>query len=209
MHLFVGNWNSTYCTVFTLCSAQHIRGLQLSSKAPGRLWREASGAWGKRHPLAAENHPQKAGPCRRPVGSQHTPYKERIPPRLWLGRWCVWPLQCTQAWLLLACQTLGDPTDCSPPGSSVHGILQARMPAWVAVPSSRGSSRPRDWTQVSHISCMAGGFFTTSATWEPKMPLRCRLFGTWVILFPDCLLNRFYIQFCSSVNSLIVKFFSI
>ena len=47
--------------------------------------------------------------------------------------------------------------DCSPPGSSVHGILQARILEWVAMPSSMGSSQPRDQTQVSLI---AGGFFT-------------------------------------------------
>ena len=40
--------------------------------------------------------------------------------------------------------TLCDPTDCSPPGSSVHGILQARILGWVAVPFSRRSSQPRD-----------------------------------------------------------------
>ena len=43
--------------------------------------------------------------------------------------------------------TLCDPMDCSPPVSSVHGILQARTLKWVAIPFSRGSSRPRDWTQ--------------------------------------------------------------
>jgi len=46
--------------------------------------------------------------------------------------------------------------DCSPPGSSVHGILQARVLEWVAIPFSRGSSQSRDQTQVSEI---AGGFF--------------------------------------------------
>ena len=43
-----------------------------------------------------------------------------------------------------SCLTLGNPMDCSPPGSSVHGILQAGVLEWVALPSSRGSSRPRD-----------------------------------------------------------------
>ena len=43
-----------------------------------------------------------------------------------------------------SCVTLCDPIDCSPPGSSVHGILQARMLEWVAISFSRGSSRPRD-----------------------------------------------------------------
>ena len=53
--------------------------------------------------------------------------------------------------------TLCDPMDCSPPGSSVHRILQARILEWVAIPFSRGSSQPRDRTQVS---CIAGRFFT-------------------------------------------------
>ena len=53
--------------------------------------------------------------------------------------------------------TLCDPMDCSPPGSSVHGILQARILEWVAIPFSRGYSQPRDQTQVSRI---AGGFLT-------------------------------------------------
>ena len=48
------------------------------------------------------------------------------------------------------------PVDCSPPGSSVHGILQARRLEWVAISFSRGPSQPRDQTQVS---CMEGRFF--------------------------------------------------
>ena len=44
-----------------------------------------------------------------------------------------------------SCLILCDPMDCSPPGSSVHGILQARILEWVTMPSSRGSSWPRDW----------------------------------------------------------------
>ena len=53
--------------------------------------------------------------------------------------------------------------DCSPPGSSVHGILQARILEWVAISFSRGSSRPRDRTQVS---CIAGKCFNLWATRE-------------------------------------------
>ena len=66
--------------------------------------------------------------------------------------------------------TLCDPMDCSLPGSSVHGFLQARILEWVAMPSSRGSSWPRDWTQVS---CIAGGVFTVWVTsWgEPSNEL--------------------------------------
>ena len=47
--------------------------------------------------------------------------------------------------------------DCSPPGSSVHGIPHARILEWVAIPFPRGSSQPRDWI---HVSCIAGRFFT-------------------------------------------------
>ena len=50
--------------------------------------------------------------------------------------------------------TLCNPMDCSPPGSSVHGILQARILEWVAISFSRGSSQPRDQTQVSCVSCI-------------------------------------------------------
>ena len=56
--------------------------------------------------------------------------------------------------------------DCSPPGSFVHGILQARILEWVAMASSRGSSRPRDRTQVSCTSCIARWSLYHWATWE-------------------------------------------
>ena len=57
------------------------------------------------------------------------------------------------------CPTLCDPVDCSPPGSSVHGILQTRILEWVAIPFSKGYSQPRDWTQVFRI---VGGLFLPS-----------------------------------------------
>ena len=65
--------------------------------------------------------------------------------------------------LLQLCPTLCDSVDCIPPGSSVHGILQARILEWVAMPSSRGFSWPRDQTCISCISCR---FFTVWATRE-------------------------------------------
>ena len=61
------------------------------------------------------------------------------------------------------CPTFCIPMDWSLPGSSAHEILQARILEWVAVPLSRGSSQPRDRTQVS---CTAGKFFTDWATRE-------------------------------------------
>ena len=57
-------------------------------------------------------------------------------------------VQCF-CWVAQVCLTLCDPTDCSPPGSSFHGVLQARTLA--AIPFSRASSRPRDRTHISHI----------------------------------------------------------
>ena len=56
-----------------------------------------------------------------------------------------------------SCLTLCDLMDCIPPGSSVHGILQVRIPEWVAIPFSKRSSRLRDRTQVS---CITGRLFT-------------------------------------------------
>ena len=60
------------------------------------------------------------------------------------------------------CPTLWDPMDCRPPGSSVHGIFQARILEWVAISFSRRSSWPRDWTWVSPI---VGRHFTI---WETR-----------------------------------------
>ena len=54
-------------------------------------------------------------------------------------------------WVAQSCPTLCDPMDCSLPGSSFHGIFQARVLEWVAIFFSRGSSRPRDRTWVSRI----------------------------------------------------------
>ena len=55
-----------------------------------------------------------------------------------------------------SCPTLCNPVECSPPGSSVHGILQARILEWVAISFFRGSSRPKD---QAWVSCIAGIFF--------------------------------------------------
>ena len=64
-----------------------------------------------------------------------------------------------------SCLTLCNPMDCRLPGSSVHGIFQARILEWVAIPFSKGSSQPRDWTRVY---CTSGRFFTIWATREGR-----------------------------------------
>ena len=96
--------------------------------------------------------------------------------------WYYWSPVCgspTQrvAQVTQLCPTLCHPMDCSPPGSSVHGILQARILEWVAILFSRGSSQPRDQTQVSHI---AGGFFTIWAT------RKAHLVGMGFDFYHDC-----------------------
>ena len=76
-----------------------------------------------------------------------------------------------------SCSTLCDPLDCSRPGSSVQGTLQARILEWVAISSSRGSFGPRDRPTSLLSPALAGGFFTTRATWEaPVRPMeKCKL----------------------------------
>ena len=68
--------------------------------------------------------------------------------------------------------TLCDPMDCSPPGSSVHGILQARILEWVAIPSSGDLPDPGIKPRSPALSALEGGFFTTSAPWV-KTPCCC------------------------------------
>ena len=65
---------------------------------------------------------------------------------------CVRVCACVKS--LQLSLTFCDPLDYSPPVSSVHGIFQARIPEWVAISSSRGSSQPKDQTHVSYVSCI-------------------------------------------------------
>ena len=86
---------------------------------------------------------------------------------------------------------LCDPVDCSPPGSSVHGILQARILEWIAISFSRASSQPRNWTWVS---CIAGRRFILWATREARNPV-------WLYLNLMWHLQRPYFQVSSQVLS--------
>ena len=92
--------------------------------------------------------------------------------------WCCILIYWVSEWVKVAqlCLTLCDPMDCTQPASSVHGIFQARILAWVAVPFSRGSSQPRYWTQVSHI---AHGFFTIWTTREAHINLLVSVYYLW------------------------------
>ena len=77
---------------------------------------------------------------------------------------CVCARACARL-VIQSCLSVCDPMGCSLPGSSVHGILQARILVWVAIPFSRESSQPRVQTQVS---CIAGRFFTIWAIREAQ-----------------------------------------
>ena len=82
-----------------------------------------------------------------------------------------------------SCSVVSDslrPMGCSPPSSSVHGILQARILGWVAISFSRGSSWPRDRTQVS---CIAGRHFNLCATREAHLPKIYAQICTYVRIF--------------------------
>ena len=98
--------------------------------------------------------------------------------------WCLQMLTVLPLWqahgdtlcesVAHSCPTLCDRTDCSLPGSSVHGTFQARMLQWAAISLSRGSSRPRDQTRVS---CTAGRSFIIWTTRED--PVKDKSFIQW------------------------------
>ena len=87
-----------------------------------------------------------------------------------------------------SCRTLCDPMDCSLPGFSVHGIFQARVLEWIAISFSRGSSRPRDRTWISHIG---GRRFNLWATREAhKQSPNLEAHDTIIINLKDVLNRR-------------------
>ena len=81
-----------------------------------------------------------------------------------MGEWLIQEYKLMYA---QSCPTLSSPIDCSSPGPSVHGISQTRLLERIAISSFRGSSWPKDWNCISHISCMAGGFFTDKPPGKP------------------------------------------
>ena len=86
----------------------------------------------------------------------------------WRIPWTEEPGRLQSMWAksLQSCPALYAPVDCHLPGSSVHGILQAKILERVAMSSSRGSFWPRDRASSLTSPALTGGFFTTSATWE-------------------------------------------
>ena len=118
------------------------------------LWTREPCLWRGRPQVSSFTGNRKDGAVNGPEGFQRNrkAWRTSWDKKLKLGGMCM-----------LSPVTLCDPMDYGPSGSSVHGILQARILEWVAIPFSRGSSQPRDWTQVS---CIASRFFTLWATRE-------------------------------------------
>ena len=80
-----------------------------------------------------------------------------------------------------SCLTLCDPMDSSLPGSTIHGILQARILEWAVVPSSTGSSQSRDRNLcLTMFPALAGRFFITGAPWKYPKQGRAQVIGVFV-----------------------------
>ena len=123
---------------------------------------EVGGSAGLKQCLCLPEHP-RAKAASLPLGKNSPSKEERqgLLQRLWFKKTrqssveeAGVPLFCVL--VAQSCPTLCDPMDFRPPGSSVPGILQARILEWVAISFSRGSSQPRD---QSHVSCITGRFF--------------------------------------------------
>ena len=95
-----------------------------------------------------EMQPSPLCPCKSFDDEKHCPHSKGLFLLSFFSIWMNCVFHCC-AKLLQLCLTLCDPLDCNLPDSSVHGILQAWILEWIAMPSSRGSSQPRDRTQVS------------------------------------------------------------
>ena len=87
--------------------------------------------------------------CSKPLITREMQIKT-TPVRIAIMCVCV----CVCVWSCFSSVRLCDHMDCSPPGPSVRGILQARILEWIAMPSSRVSSQPRDWTLIFYVSCI-------------------------------------------------------
>ena len=107
---------------------------------------------------------------------------------------------CVRAKSFQLCLTLCDPVDCNLPDSSVHGILQARILDWVAIPFSRRSSWPRDWIRVSYVFCMGRRVLYRLAT--RKAIVRARGLISCGSQAPEHRLGIFFFLFSCSMPTL-------
>ena len=137
--------------------------LQDETTMESQLEARVTDAWAAQQQSQKKQWERRAGPVKNTIhGSDFSFIRmEKIHPSV-SG---TLPFLFTQS-----CPTLSNTMDCSPPGSCVHEISKARILEWVAISSSRGLSQPRDRTQISCVSWIAGRFFTT----EPGKPNSCK-----------------------------------
>ena len=119
-------------------------------------------------------------------------------------------LKVSESEVTQSCLTLCNPMDGSLPGSTVHGIFQARILEWAAISFSRESSQPRDWTQVS---CIADRRFTVWATREApsytKSTLKTLALGNFKKILRNCFKLVFHLYFLKIVPKNLKIFFYI
>jgi len=161
----LGTWSLLGSLIYKLGSLQHwagggVRGQNLRGEALYLSWScHISQAHG-----AGENAPQKSQQfcCQTTVKTSHCNWKFYVELGGIADCKVSLSLLSFDYVCVLSCfrhvSTLRNPGDCSLPGSPVHGILQARFLEWVAMPSFRRSSRPRDWARTSYISCTGMGY---------------------------------------------------
>ena len=146
------------CTYITdsLCCITEINTVkQLYSNKKNLLKKKKEGGELPGGPVAKTLCSQCRRPGFDPDQGTRSPHAATEDP-VWCNKdWRSWERQLRplHAKSLQSCPTLCNPMGYRPPGSSTHGILQAWLLEWVATPSSRGSSQPRDQTKVSYISC--------------------------------------------------------
>ena len=121
-----------------------------------------------------------------------------------MSSWLFTTVRALCSKLLQSCLTLCNPISCSQAASSVHGILQARILKWVIMPSCRGSSWLRNQMHVLYVSCIGGGFFTTSITWESPFTTApyCKISLPFLIFPPPINDVLFFFCFLSCVRLL-------
>ena len=110
--------------------------------------------------------PDSSLPGSKPKSQPAPPHSSLAPPRH-PAEWLVYSHYSSMCAQL--CPALCEPMDCSPPGSSVRGIFQARILEWVAISSSRGSFPPRDQTPIFWVSCIGRWILYRCATREAQL----------------------------------------
>ena len=156
-------WQNQSTGSFSLCWGSFILSCLLSSALLSDLWPLVLSGYSLCYPHSLTS----ASLCGFSMGLEHV-FKNSSSRKLLLYYHILEAVKllCVHAQSLWSFLTLCDPMDCSPPGSSVHRILQARILEWVVMRSSKGSSQPRDWTW---IFCTGRRTLSHRANWDASL----------------------------------------